>query len=356
MTPAVLVRLMLVLLQSLLLLVVVQAAPLLPSGQERLLALIALVTLIAAVGTAPVRLLQSPALLTALVLIDTAIAALSAHRHAALELTGLAYLVPVLVAGVGLRAGPAVGCAVVVAAAFGLFEWRHAGLEAQWPVIPVLIATALVFVGKTRVNETELKRLAEASEKERHESMCDTLTGLPNRAQFIERVWRSVKWAKQNEEFLFAVLFVDLDGFKPINDKLGHKAGDAVLIETAKRLQSCLRRGDIVARYGGDEFTLLVNHITSRADVVRIAERILAKVKEPILVGQRVHVGASIGIAVSTNLHERPEDLIRDADLAMYRAKAKGKGQYEVSCQLRDAAGIPRGSRRDEPENALRQG
>jgi diguanylate cyclase len=104
----------------------------------------------------------------------------------------------------------------------------------------------------------------------------------------------------------------------------------------AKRFQACMRKGDTVGRYGGDEFTLLVNHVTGDADAIRVAERVLTKLKEPIDVGEPVMVGASIGIALSNNLHERSEDLIRDADGAMYRAKAKGKNQYIFSDQALD--------------------
>ena len=166
--------------------------------------------------------------------------------------------------------------------------------------------------------------------------MTDALTGLPNRAQFLEQVARAIQCGRADRDIQFAILFIDLDGFKPINDRLGHKAGDAVLRHTAKRFQACMRKGDIVGRYGGDEFTLLVHHVTGPADAIRVAERVLAKLKEPIDVGEPVMVGASIGIALSTNLHERPEDMIRDADGAMYRAKAQGKNQYVVSDQARD--------------------
>ena len=170
--------------------------------------------------------------------------------------------------------------------------------------------------------------------------MSDALTGLPSRAQFIERVTRSIECARQNGDFQFAVLFIDLDGFKPINDKLGHKAGDAVLQQTAKRLQACLRRGDSIGRYGGDEFTLLINNVSGPYDTTRVAERVLKKLKEPINVGKDVYVGASIGIALSTNLHERAEDLIRDADSAMYRAKGEGKNRFVISDQSLD---VPNG-------------
>ena len=210
-------------------------------------------------------------------------------------------------------------------------------------LIPILLAMALVYGNKTSMVLEESKDSAQTEDRALPEAARDPLTVLPNRAEFIELVWRAIQCARNNQEFLFAVLFVDLDGFKPINDRLGHKARDAVLKETARRLYACLRKGDVVARYGGDEFTLLINKVTGKADAIRVAERVLRKVKDPIDVGQHVQVGASIGIALSTNIHERPEDLIRDADLAMYRAKAQGKGQYEVSDQLRDTK-VPSGA------------
>jgi diguanylate cyclase (GGDEF)-like protein len=211
-------------------------------------------------------------------------------------------------------------------------------------VIPVLLLGAALFGGKTGIAQSQMRRRSEKQEAVKKEGQTDTLTRLPNRAGFLERVERSIRCAKKNDQFHFAVLFLDLDGFKPINDKLGHKAGDAVLVETARRLEVCLRKGDMVARYGGDEFTLIIDNVTGRVDAVRVAERILKKVQEPIVVGrQKVQVGSSIGIALSTNVYERPEDLIRDADLAMYRAKQQGKGRYEFSDQIRDTklSGIP---------------
>jgi diguanylate cyclase (GGDEF)-like protein len=212
----------------------------------------------------------------------------------------------------------------------GIFETEHAFL------LPVLLCVTLVFVGRTRAAQVDSDRITETEEQARYKTMMDALTGLPNRAQFLEQVARAIDRSRADREFQFAVLFVDLDGFKPINDRLGHKAGDAVLRHTAKRFQACMRRGDIVGRYGGDEFTLLVNQVTGEADVVRVAERVLLKLKEPIDVGEPVMVGASIGIALSTNLHEKPEDLIRDADGAMYRAKGQGKNRYVFSDQARD--------------------
>jgi diguanylate cyclase (GGDEF)-like protein len=227
----------------------------------------------------------------------------------------------------------------------GLFGTDHAIL------LPVLLCVALAFAGKARIVQAEIERITETDEQTRCRTMTDALTGLPNRAQFLEQVARAIQCSRADGDMQFAILFIDLDGFKPVNDRLGHKAGDAVLRHTAKRFQACMRKGDTVGRYGGDEFTLLVHHVTGPADAIRVAERVLAKLKEPIDVGEPVMVGASIGIALSTNLHERPEDMIRDADRAMYRAKAQGKNQYVVSDQARD---IPSQELKDRLKRVLR--
>jgi diguanylate cyclase (GGDEF)-like protein len=227
----------------------------------------------------------------------------------------------------------------------GLFGTDHVLL------LPVLLCVSLAFAGKARIVQAEIERITETDEQTRSRTMTDALTGLPNRAQFLEQVARAIQCSRANGDVQFAILFIDLDGFKPINDRLGHKAGDAVLRHTAKRFQACMRKGDIVARYGGDEFTLLVNHVTGPADAMHVAERVLAKLKEPIDVGEPVMVGASIGIALSTNLHERPEDMIRDADGAMYRAKAQGKNQYVFSDQARD---IPNEELKDRLKRVVR--
>jgi len=203
-------------------------------------------------------------------------------------------------------------------------------------LLPVLLCMTLTFAGKARIIQSEIERITDTETQARDKTMTDALTGLPNRAQFLERVARAIQSSRADRDTQFAILFIDLDGFKPINDRLGHKAGDIVLRHTAKRFQACMRKDDTVGRYGGDEFTMLVHHVTGPADAIRVAERVLAKLKEPIDVGEPVMVGASIGIALSTNLHERPEDLIRDADGAMYRAKAQGKNQYVFSDQARD--------------------
>jgi diguanylate cyclase (GGDEF)-like protein len=159
----------------------------------------------------------------------------------------------------------------------------------------------------------------------------DPLTGLPNRALFLERVAQAAARARRRSEHRFALLFVDLDGFKSVNDTLGHLAGDQVLISVARRLEACVRPGDVVARLGGDEFAVLLERIDEPGGATDVAARILDELRPTFPVGGRdVTVAASIGIAVSVTGREAVEDLLRDADTAMYRAKAAGKGRYDV--------------------------
>lgn len=204
-------------------------------------------------------------------------------------------------------------------------------------LLPAFLCVTLVFLSKIGIFQAEIQRMAEA--QSRHPSTKDALTGLANRAHFLQQVSRLIQYRSVNRNFHFAVLFVDLDGFKPINDKFGHKAGDMVLRHVAKLLQGCVRKGDLVGRYGGDEFIVLINHVKAPSEAVRVAQTILSKIQTPVPGDETLKVGASIGIALSTNPHERAEDLIRDADTAMYRAKAQGKNGYVVSDQSPISAG-----------------
>ena len=159
----------------------------------------------------------------------------------------------------------------------------------------------------------------------------DALTSLPNRALFMNRLEYALNQAKRHENYLFAVLFLDLDRFKVINDSLGHSFGDQLLIAIARRLATCLRPTDTPARLGGDEFTILLEGINDIWDAIRIADRIQAELRLPFTLGeQEVFTTASIGIALSSTGYDRPEDLLRDADIAMYRAKDLGKARYEI--------------------------
>ena len=170
--------------------------------------------------------------------------------------------------------------------------------------------------------------------------VSDPLTGLPNRLLFIDRVGRLIKHTKRRKDHLFAVLFLDLDGFKMINDSMGHLIGDQLLLGVAKRLEKCLRSTDTVARLGeaftvarlgGDEFTVLLDDIKDPSDAKRAADRMMKALVAPfILGGKEVFTSVSIGIALSNSAYEQPEEILRDADTAMYRAKSLGKARYEV--------------------------
>ena len=164
-----------------------------------------------------------------------------------------------------------------------------------------------------------------------HDAFHDVLTGLSNRALFIDRLKLALARHKRLGADHFAVLFLDLDRFKVINDSLGHAIGDQLLVGIARRLETCLRPGDTVARLGGDEFTILLEDVTDTREVTTIAQRIQKELSLPFnLGGHEVYTTASIGIAPSTTGYESPDDILRDADTAMYRAKSMGKARYEV--------------------------
>ena len=159
----------------------------------------------------------------------------------------------------------------------------------------------------------------------------DPLTGLPNRALLLDRLDSALARSRPSRRTTSAVLFLDVDRFKVVNDSLGHIAGDHLLIELARRLETCLRPGDTVARLGGDEFTILLDEIHDVARAEQVAERIHQSLEAAFRVGgQEVFVTVSIGIAVSATGARESEDLLRDADTAMYRAKSQGRGRHEV--------------------------
>ncbi|MGB8702667.1 MAG: EAL domain-containing protein [Thermosynechococcaceae cyanobacterium] len=163
------------------------------------------------------------------------------------------------------------------------------------------------------------------------DAFYDKLTGLPNRSLFIDRLGQSVRRGQREGNSQFAVLFLDLDRFKVINDSLGHAVGDMLLTQVAQRLQNCVRPGDTVARLGGDEFTILLAEIGSLVDVIQVTERILKDMSAPFLLeNQEIFTTTSIGIALSSSGYSYPEDLIRDADIALYQAKASGKACYAL--------------------------
>ncbi|PSN11194.1 GGDEF domain-containing response regulator [filamentous cyanobacterium CCP5] len=162
-------------------------------------------------------------------------------------------------------------------------------------------------------------------------ALHDSLTDLPNRSLLSDRLEKSIQRAQQSPTYHFAVLFLDLDQFKVVNDSLGHLVGDQLLITVARKLQAIARPTDIVARLGGDEFVILVEHVPDIQAVVQIAKRILADFEGTITIeGHTFFMSTSIGIVWSTVDHTEVSDLLRDADIAMYRAKAKGRAKYEI--------------------------
>jgi diguanylate cyclase (GGDEF)-like protein/PAS domain S-box-containing protein len=192
-----------------------------------------------------------------------------------------------------------------------------------------------IFDGEGRIVEyqsvgrdvTERKALEERLE---HQALHDSLTDLPNRRLFVDRLGQALRRTRRQRGRRVAVLFMDLDGFKVVNDSLGHDTGDRLLVEVAKRLKGCLRPEDTLARFGGDEFTVLVEDVGEPDDAVRVAERIVEELREPFtLEGRELYVAASIGVGLGSDSTKGSEELLREADTAMYRAKAEGS-DYKV--------------------------
>ena len=174
---------------------------------------------------------------------------------------------------------------------------------------------------------TERKR---AEEQLLHNALHDALTGLPNRALFLEHLRRAMGRSPRHKK-TFAVLFLDFDGFKLINDSLGHSEGDNLLKLISRRLESLLRGDDVVARLGGDEFTVLLNELTDSKDALFVVERIQDIFKESFnLNGRKIFITVSIGVTLRDAKYKTPEEMLRDADIAMYRAKSSGKGRHET--------------------------
>jgi PAS domain S-box-containing protein len=231
-------------------------------------------------------------------------------------------------------------------------EYRMRHKDGTWRILESVATAIPNEKGQTErlviVNRdiTERKR---AEEMLAHNALHDTLTNLPNRTLFLDRVRHALALSQRHKSYKFAVLFIDLDEFKVFNDSLGHAAGDALLIQIARRLTVSIRGVDTIsrsglmkgtgtfaseeslARLGGDEFTILLEDIRDCGDAIRVAERIQERLGIPFVVeGQEVVTTASIGIAFCTTSYTNSEDLVRDAEIAMYRAKREGKARCQV--------------------------
>ncbi|MFZ2098585.1 MAG: EAL domain-containing protein [Anaerolineales bacterium] len=208
--------------------------------------------------------------------------------------------------------------------------------------------TALRLAG----SQTDVTLRKQAEIKLLHDAFHDSLTELPNRALFIDRLNHVIERGRRDGKHIYAVIFLDLDRFKDVNDSLGHLTGDQLLIATAHLLRSILRPMDTVARLGGDEFVILLEDIRDVSDVTRVADRIQKKLMmAALLPSHTIYMSASMGIVLSSTGYDRPEDILRDADTAMYRAKENGRSRYEIfDSAMRDQIML-----RLELESALRQ-
>src|SRR5271165_4918581 len=226
-------------------------------------------------------------------------------------------------------------------------EYRIRHKDGKWRTLESIANTIRDENGevvKLVIVNRDITQRKQAEEQLEHRTFHDALTGLPNRRLFLDRLQHLFERSKRNADYHYAVLFVDIDRFKTLNENLGHAAGDALIIEIGRRLSACLRHIDTtarpgrapqadnaVSRFGGDEFAVLLDAVTEPSDAMRVAQRIQAAVAEPFEVaGQVLQASLSVGIAVSTKEHQRVEDLLQDADVAVRRAKGLGAGRCEV--------------------------
>ncbi len=184
---------------------------------------------------------------------------------------------------------------------------------------------------KSVVSLADITELKEAERQIYHQAFHDTLTSLPNRALFMEHLNMALKRAKRRDDYYFAVLYLDIDRFKLVNDSLGHSVGDQLIRAFASRIQESLRDLDILARFGGDEFVILLEDIENSEYASGVADRLQQELKRPFMIeNKEVFAPASFGVVLNTRDYDDPENIIRDADAAMYHAKENGKAQYKI--------------------------
>lgn len=206
--------------------------------------------------------------------------------------------------------------------------------QAQANILQIFANQAAIAIQNARLYrqaQQDLKERRRAEEQMRHMALHDALTGLPNRTLFMTRLDQALHQARDGEGQRLAVLFIDLDRFKTINDSLGHQAGDHLLVTVAQRLRRCVRSSDTVARLSGDEFTILLDPLHDIREAEQVAERIQRELALPVkLQNQNIFTSASIGIVSDAQTYERAEELLRDVDLAMYQAKTEGRARHAL--------------------------
>ncbi len=248
-------------------------------------------------------------------------------------------------------------------------EYRIRHKDGSWRILESTASAIRNAKGETEklvIVNRDISERKRAEEMLAHHAFHDGLTNLPNRALFVDRLQRALVLSKRHTDYKFAVLFIDIDEFKVFNDSLGHKVGDEVLIQIGQRLTASLRevdtiarpqfgpsKDDTLARLGGDEYTILLEDIRNPSDAIRVAERLQSRLSVPFTIqGYEIVVNASVGIALSTPACAHAEDLLRDANIAMYRAKRAGKAR----CEVFDTAMHEGAVRRLELETELRKG
>jgi diguanylate cyclase (GGDEF)-like protein len=235
------------------------------------------------------------------------------------------------------------GSASVATLVYLSFQQSGVGvLIAAVPIIALMLSTMHLFFRRQEADEAMRKSRVDAMEREQEQAQRhlqeleriafrDSLTGLPNRRQFHELLALALQRVRDDPVRQFGVLFLDFDRFKLINDSLGHSVGDEFLVQIAGRIQQHVRPGDVVARLGGDEFAILIESASCVDDAVALAERLLAMLRQPLRIeGTEINASASIGITTSAVAYADPGEVLRDADIAMYRAKGAGKARYAM--------------------------
>ena len=232
------------------------------------------------------------------------------------------------------------------------FEFRASHADGTWRHLHVTANTMVDdAVGGLVISARDVTDRKRLEERLVHQALHDPLSGLPNRVLLRDRLAHALARAGRQPDSV-AVLFLDLDHFKVVNDSLGHDVADRLLVTVARRLQTALRPADTVARLGGDEFVVLCEDISGEAEAVQVAQRVLDAVSAPTLIGNHeITVTASIGVALPAGVNPSPDTLLRDADAAMYRAKDRGRGRFEFF----DGAAPDRNAGRAQLENELRR-